>query len=119
MTTVKDRIKSLVDRHQAIVASARNRQNQLKYEDFSSTARDQFRPHPKPGSGFGFENVPIVVDIQNNYFAELFGFDLRHYYQEPACFVENYLKMNIARYEFVRDDRVFRNEISILVGHRF
>ena len=60
--------------------------------------------------------VPFTIDPEPVFFAEALGFDLREYYLDPYCYLENMLKTKLYRYNTFGDDSYITKDISLFLG---
>ncbi len=60
--------------------------------------------------------VPFTVDPETVFYAHALDFDLREYYLDPYCYLENTLKMKLYRYRMFDDDSYITKNISLFLG---
>jgi hypothetical protein len=64
----------------------------------------------------GMHDVPFTVDPEIAFWSRLLGFDMKEFYTDPMCYLENQLKMKIYRHERFFDDTCITRDISVFLG---
>jgi uroporphyrinogen-III decarboxylase len=60
--------------------------------------------------------VPFTIDPEPVFYAQALAFDLREYYLDPYCYLENTLKTKLYRYRTFGDDSYITKDISLFLG---
>ncbi|NLN17419.1 MAG: hypothetical protein GX182_08910 [Firmicutes bacterium] len=111
-----DRIRRLLERFLARAEEERNRERRARWEGWFADGIDQWRGVPLDA---GQRRPPMVIDLQMNAWRKLLGFDMEEYYQDPVVFLENYLTIQLKRYEMFDDDYYLSPHIRLYMGAAF
>lgn len=110
---MNENIVRLADKLLEIYDSPRNKANSALWQDGSSWNRDMWRGVPvKSGNG----KVPFTIALDNSMMSKVMNIDLRNYYSDPKCHLENQLKMKDYHFSNWKDNHVFTDEVFIWFG---
>jgi uroporphyrinogen-III decarboxylase len=117
---IKERIKKLADEVREISESAENSRILRRWgspaEDVGVTQGASVW-HGIPYTPAGRESViPYTIDPEIVLWSKILGFNMREYYQDPLCYLENSLKTKLFRYRTFADDSYMTKEVSIFIG---
>lgn len=60
--------------------------------------------------------VPFTIDPEPVFFAQALEFDLKEYYLNPYCYLENALRTKLYKYHTFGDDSYITKDISLFLG---
>lgn len=111
---VKDEIKKLMDEVRTISEERKNKEKIPFWEPQPDTARDHWRGTPRPRGELS--RAPITVEPEIPMWAQILGFRVDEFYQNPEVYLEYQLKMMIYRYNEWEDETCIGKEIPIWLG---
>ena len=111
---VKNEIKALMDQIRDISTDQKNLERIKYWQPYPNTARDKWRGTPKARSTI--ERAPITIEPEMTMWSSIVGFKTDQFYQDPAVFLLNQLKINIFRHEHFNEDTIVGKEIVIWLG---
>lgn len=125
MTTKKDdermkRIRELIDEVAQLADSAENEQILRRWQpegkDVSVTNGASVWHGVPTGKLTQTSVMPFTIDPEPVFYAQALDFDLREYYLDPYCYLENTLKTKLYRYITFGDDSYITKDISLFLG---
>jgi uroporphyrinogen-III decarboxylase len=111
---VKDEIKGLMDQIRVISEDPKNLDRIQYWQPYPETARDKWRGTPKPRSALN--RAPIMIEPEMTMWGSIIGFRADEFYQDPAVYLPNQLKINIFRHENFNEDTCVGKDITIWLG---
>jgi uroporphyrinogen-III decarboxylase len=111
---IKDEIKILMDRIREISTDPKNLERIQYWQPQPDTARDKWRGTPKASSTI--PRAPIMIEPEITMWGSIIGFRADEFYQDPAVYLLNQLKINIFRHENFHEDTCVGKEIVIWLG---
>ncbi|MEA4964664.1 MAG: uroporphyrinogen decarboxylase family protein [Oscillospiraceae bacterium] len=112
-------IKRLMDEVRTLEASEENQRRKAKWACIQKTSRDQWRGTPKFDGSAKHGNAPLQMDCNTNFWGAYLGYRVGDYYRNPEVFLQNYLKMRIARFKLFEDDVFVDKLVPIWMGSAF
>ena len=111
---IKDEIKVLMDQVRVISADQKNLERFQYWQPYPDTARDKWRGTPRARSTI--KRAPIMIEPEMTMWGSIIGFKADEFYQDPALYLLNQLKINIFRHENFNEDTCVGKEITIWLG---
>jgi len=115
--TMTDSIKKLTERIEKLVNSPRNQEIAKVWKPQEYTAKDHWRGIPLHSTKV--KMIPFTVEPEIPMWAQILGFDIGEFYNDPRCYLENTLKMMIYRFEHFQDFTCVEKTIPIWLGTTF
>jgi hypothetical protein len=110
----KEEIHRLSDRVREISIAPANLARGRYWVETQDTAQDHWRGTPR--SRGELPRAPITIEPEITMWAKILKFSILDYYQDPLCYLKNYLKMMIYRYENWNDETVISCQVPIWLG---
>lgn len=110
----RDEIQYLTDKVREIAETPKNTEKRCYWLATQDSAQDHWRGTPKPRRDL--PRAPITVEPEITMWARILGFSVLQYYKDPVCYLKNYLKTMIYRYQNWDDDTPVDRRIPIWLG---
>ncbi len=108
-----DKIKSLLDKMSGIIENEKNKNRQQNWRNIFGRRTKQETIAPQA------DYVPCTLFLGPTYWNKKIGLNIGKYYADAYCYLENYLKISIGRFENYEDSTFFEKTIPINFGVGF
>lgn len=114
---MSDVLRKLTEKIDEIVESPRNKEIQKAWKPQEYIAKDHWHGIPFPSNKLTV--IPFTVELEIPMWAKVLNFNVKEFYTDPRCYLENTLKMMVYRFEEFQDFTPVEKNVPIWLGATF